>query len=202
MDPDTQLMARIFTAWGPLIEQVSKASSVPPAFLAALMANESGGDRTARRLEPLVLAHLAQVALGERVSFSPPGAKHALLKEDILNFCTTGVGAPWPLQLAAIGQLAFLARSWGLLQIMGWHVIELSIPAAKLLDPAGNLSTGLVLLTWFAEHYNLALASEFEELLRCWNTGDPIGETRDRHYVPNALRRKQIYESLERGDPT
>ncbi len=55
---DAQLMQAIKTNWGKEISIACASSSVPQAFLAALIANESGGKPDATRYEPAVSARL------------------------------------------------------------------------------------------------------------------------------------------------
>jgi hypothetical protein len=51
-------MGHIREYWGALIQAACQYSSVPPAFLGALIANESGGKEKATRFEPGVFARL------------------------------------------------------------------------------------------------------------------------------------------------
>ena len=211
MDPETLLMSRIRHVWGSLIYAATRTSSVPAAFLAALVANESRGNSAAERFEPQVFVHLAGVALGGP-NYSPPGIKRPLDARNVLKFCAPLCTAPTPPlpsndTVLALNRLKWLATSFGLTQIMGWHAIEFDLPPLDrhfpdLVTPAGNFRTALLLLAWFAEHYGLALDREFPQLFHCWNTGDPKEQTSDPNYVAHGLRRLQIYQQLERGDPT
>ena len=58
MNPDQALMRTIKSEWGTLISYCCSTSSVPPAFLAALIAGESGGDPHATRYEPAVFRRM------------------------------------------------------------------------------------------------------------------------------------------------
>jgi hypothetical protein len=60
MTPDETLMHEIKEHWGTLISHCCSTSSVPPAFIAALIANESGGQPEVTRYEPAVFTRLAQ----------------------------------------------------------------------------------------------------------------------------------------------
>ena len=51
-------MASIAQDWGQMIASACHLSSVPPEFLAALIANETGGDPAKTRFEPGVFARL------------------------------------------------------------------------------------------------------------------------------------------------
>ena len=62
-DPETALMQLIHDQYGAAIATACASSSVPPAFLAALIANESGGNPNAQRFEPAMFLQIAQVML-------------------------------------------------------------------------------------------------------------------------------------------
>ncbi|MGH9448527.1 MAG: hypothetical protein ACRD3O_22825, partial [Terriglobia bacterium] len=51
VQPEAALMNRIHARWNADILSATRGSSVIPAFLAALAANESGGDPAARAFE-------------------------------------------------------------------------------------------------------------------------------------------------------
>ena len=53
-----QLMAQIKVQWSSLIEEIVAQSPIQSAFLAALIAGESGGNPTATRFEPAVYTRL------------------------------------------------------------------------------------------------------------------------------------------------
>ncbi|PYU98192.1 MAG: hypothetical protein DMG26_19275, partial [Acidobacteria bacterium] len=72
---DLQALLRIFERCHVWIDAASKASSVPPAFLGALTANESAGSRTAARFEPAVYRHLQAVACGQAPAYGSIGAR-------------------------------------------------------------------------------------------------------------------------------
>lgn len=55
---DAELMSAISAQWDSLIRRVVSRSSLPAPFLAALVANESGGDPQASRYEPKVFQRL------------------------------------------------------------------------------------------------------------------------------------------------
>ena len=57
-------MLRIKTRWHAAITEACKYSSVPPEFLAALIAGESGGDPEAKRFEARVFRKLCVVRAG------------------------------------------------------------------------------------------------------------------------------------------
>jgi hypothetical protein len=194
-------MAEIHERWGGYISGACHSSSIPPEFLATLIANESGGDNEKPpRFEPGVYLHLAAVQKG---TASPGDVLHhrpahfgSILKGD-LNFFTDE-------------NLRAFASSWGLTQIMGYHLLKKpwSLASAQwpvkgdpnpLLDPAFNLHQALKLLGGFAQEFQLDPRLEYEEMFRCWNSGRPDGKTFDPHYVENGLARIEIYKKVASG---
>jgi hypothetical protein len=181
---------------------------VSPAFLAALVANESAGYGNAQRFEPAVYRHLKSLASGERPPYS--GHDRAALEgeiEEMLHAKSTTFHASFlnPLgescatDLAAWQEEALreLATSWGYTQIMGYHLIGRSGTARDLLEPRFHFRFALELLADFAERYQLDVTREFAEMFRCWNTGQPYGATTDPRYVDKGLRRMAIYRRFE-----
>src|SRR5258708_34549799 len=108
---DTELMQSIKTKWGTTIDDVCSASSIPPAFLAALVANEDGahgGDPAAKRFEKLVLAQLWQVLMGRAASYEGIG------RMDLLGYvcnCAPLVTGPTNIPSDALNRIAALANS-------------------------------------------------------------------------------------------
>ena len=89
-----------------------------------------------------------------------------------------------------------LATSWGFTQIMGYHLIGRSGTVRDLVDPAYHYRLAVEMLNEFGRQYRLDLASEFPEMFRCWNSGQPNGRTYDPHYVDNGLRRMAVYRQI------
>ena len=171
-------MAGIRQRWGPILASSCRLSSVPESFLAALVANESGGDPAARRFEVGVFKHLRAVAAGTEPHFGSIVARHLNGADD--------------------EALRGLASSWGLTQIMGYHILGRGIAHAYLLaDPVLNLHLACRLLSEFAERFDLDVTHEFAELLCCWNSGRPDGKTFDPKYCEKGLQRMQTYKSME-----
>lgn len=82
--------------------------------------------------------------------------------------------------------LRALATSYGLSQIMGWHMINnLKGKISDLRDPSKNLVYTIQLMRIVAGTY--LKAKNYEACLRIWNTGRPQGKTYDPNYVHNAL---------------
>ena len=194
--PDVLLMQKIHAQWGTLVSTAVESTPIPEKFLAALIANESGGDPAANRFEPAVLTKLWAVLAGRLPNYG------AITAADLRNFVcgfTATVTAPREIPANVFERLDELAHSWGLTQIMGYHVLEwLDIPGwyrsvDDLRAPAPKLRSAALLLTQFANRFTLDLSSDFSALLHCWNAGSPEAPTFDPAYVPNALRRMDLY---------
>lgn len=195
-------MKQIHEKWGGLIQAAAHTSTAPEAFLAALVAGESNGDAAAKRFEPSVFERLLEVCLGKRAAFSVAGIHRPLGAVDLLGYiCKTGT---LPSFVDELRNAADLATSFGLTQIMGWHMVELyqedKLEKMKT-DPAGQLEMTMQLLVVFANKYDLDLAKETEAMFTCWNTGEPDGHTYDPNYVANGQRRIQIYQQITAPPP-
>jgi hypothetical protein len=197
-DANTILMRSIKEHWSAEIAAACQASSVLPAFLAALIANESDGKNDAQRFEPVVFERLKEVLLGARPHYAPAGIKRPITKQDLLAYCDPGTPEERGDFSTALQCLHNLATSWGLTQIMGWHLVEFNsgLGTAWLATPGGNLQFATRLLAWFAEHYDLDRASEHAKFLACWNTGEPMGVTYDPQYIPKGIARMAIWDKL------
>jgi len=195
--PDVLLMQKIYAQWGTLISTAVEGTLIPEKFLAALVANESGGDPAANRFEPAVLTKLWAVLVGRLPNYG--AITGADLRNFVRGFTATPVTAPALIPGNVFERLDELAHSWGLTQIMGYHVLECAnIPGwyrtvDDLRAPAPNLRSATLLLTQFANRFTLDLSSDFSALLHCWNAGSPLAPTFDPAYVPNALRRMDLY---------
>src|SRR5579875_3895400 len=66
---ERRLVQRVFERCDEVIEEACAASSVPPEFLGALAANESGGCADATRFEPAEYRHPQAVAEGRSPAF-------------------------------------------------------------------------------------------------------------------------------------
>lgn len=197
---ELDLMQEIRTAWHDTIVAAVANTAIPEKFVAALIANESNGKPTAKRFEPLVLVHLWEVALGRQAAYS------RFMRHDLVNylagFTSTPVNAPATLPANVFQKLDELATSWGLTQIMGYHVLEWFDISGwyrtvdDLRVPEHELRCASLLLTQFANEFSLDLASDFSALFHCWNTGKPDGQTADASYTPNGIRRMDLYGSI------
>lgn len=87
---------------------------------------------------------------------------------------------------ASDAALRALATSYGLSQIMGWHMINnLKGAIADLRDPSKHLRYTILLMMIVAGVF--LRKKDYESCLRIWNTGKPKGKTYDPNYVHNAL---------------
>jgi len=193
---DQELMQFIKAKYGATIDQVCSASSVPPAFLAALIANESGGNIDAKRFEPNVLVSLWQVLLGRKAAYGAIG--RANLVRFVSGVSEIPVQVPAAVRSDTYQLLDSLAHSWGLTQIMGYHCLESGFIAQPsiLQYPTLSLEMTIKMLTKFAAEFHLDIASDFSDLLHCWNAGSPGAATFDPHYVNNAMIRMDAYKAL------
>jgi hypothetical protein len=205
---ERRLVERVFARCHGAIAESCRYSSVPAEFLGALVANESGANPQAVRFEPAVYRHLKAVAEGKRPTYA--GLSRRDLDEEVAEmlhpkagafhavFLTGAFRATHARELAASRDEARreLASSWGLTQIMGYHLVGRSGTVRDLVEPGFHFRLALELLAQFAERYQLDLRREFEEMFRCWNTGQPYGETFDPHYVEKGFRRLRIYRRL------
>jgi hypothetical protein len=190
---DVALMRRIRARWAGPIAEACRYSSLSDNFIAALIANESGGNECARRFEPHVFAKLKATRDGKAT------APHA----------ASGIGGG-DLKGADDETLTRLAASYGLTQIMGYHLLdsrfkiqdsrwEIQNPKCdprRLFDAQFNLQTALRILAEFCQRFNLDPKNEFAEMFCCWNTGQPYGATFDPEYVAKGLARMNIYGEL------
>ena len=191
---ETTLLTNIKTAWGTAITEACKTSSVPETFLAALVANESGGKSNAKRFESAVLVSLWQVLLGRKTAYG------SIQRADLVSY-VTGLSAipavaPSMVRADTYQRLDALASSWGLTQIMGYHMIGTSHDVEDLVDCDVAFQQTLRMLAAFAQEFSLDVTKDFEEMFRCWNTGRPDGQTFDPAYVNNGLVRMAIWTSL------
>lgn len=208
-DANTALMQKIRGEWGDTIVLACASSSVPPSFVAALVANESGGDASAKRFEKGVLDSLWEVLLGRAPSYG------SLKRDDLLRFLcpppiafTSGdvtvasftSGGP-PELPDSMQRLDGLATSFGLTQVMGYEAIAFHLDGVqRLADPAGELPITLRMLADFASRFGLDLSASSDaaagELFDCWNSGRPHAPTADPQYIPRGLARMKIYAEL------
>lgn len=199
MSAETELMQTIREKYGDAIAAACASSPIPPALLAGLIANESGGIAGATRLETNVLLQLWDVMAGRKAAYGSIG------QQDLTRFLMGSVSMMGGLDrilIAAVTQFDSLARSWGLTQIMGYNALGRGFAPSQLAEPARNLRIAVILLKEFVDRFHLDLVNGgYADLLHCWNTGHPSGTTADPAYTANGLRRAVLYSQLS-GDPT
>jgi len=173
---DRATMRGIFDRWGETISEACKYSSLPPEFLASLIANESGGNPDKTQFDADAYRCLWTVRAGAELRYL------SITQEDLL----------------ALGnkELRELATSWGLTQIKGNQVLRERESPRRLLHPVFNLHKAVELIAVFCEYCQLDPRVEFADLFRCWKTGRPDGTTLDREYVEDGLRRLVICREL------
>jgi len=173
---DHELMRFIADRWGKAIWTACRSSSVPPEFMAALIANESSADAEKKQFREEVYERLICVRGGK-------------------NFHSLSVT---PQQLRAMNedQMVELATAWGLTQVMGYHVLGNGSLPRHLLVPEYNLISALQRLAVFSEQCGIDLRAEFEDLFRCWAAGRPDGTPADRAYVETGMRRLGLYREI------
>ena len=190
MGREENLMARIKRDWGQLIAAECKLSSVPEAFVAALIANESGGRLdNPPRFEPHVYKSFQAVLMGNRPSYN------GLNQSQLLVALTDSKGK------IDDAKLRLISSSIGLTQIMGFHVLRDNKEPEKLLEPKFNLRSCLKLIACFHEWYGLDTRNEFSAMFRTWNSGQPDGKTFDPGYVNLGLLRMNLYRGLSKDEP-
>lgn len=192
-DANTILMQSIRDKWGSAIDVAARNSTVPAAFLAALIAGESGGNPDAKRFERGVLSSLWEVLQGRASAYG------SIARSSVMAFiCDPTVVHPLgPSDVStALQLLDGLATSWGLTQIMGYESIPFVIAISDLQAAGSGLRVTCRMLAIFGERFHLDLTKDFDAMLRCWNAGRPHQATYDPNYVPNALARMQIYQQL------
>jgi hypothetical protein len=196
-------MQSIKDKFGAVIDDACKDSSVPPEFLAALIANETGGNPNAKRFERGVLASLWEILQGRTAAFGSIG------RTDVLKFIAPAPGDLQPPSdiwsfisgsiTGAMQRLDSLATSWGLTQIMGYEGIPFGCETSVFTDPLSSLHYTLRMLAEFENRFQLDPTKDFDEMFRCWNSGRPHAATSDPQYSPNGLARMQIYKGLSAG---
>ena len=206
-----RLLARVSARCESVMREACRQSSVPVEFLAALTANESGGNALAARFEPAVYTRLQSLFSAKRKAWG--GMRTADLHLELREmFRTRGTARhAFPIarllasdraaSLAALPDacLRDLATSWGPTQIMGYQMVNRRGTVRDLLDLPAHYRIALELLSEFADRFQIDVSHEFEPLFRCWNTGQPDGRTVDPAYVEIGLRRIELYRQMLDG---
>jgi hypothetical protein len=175
------------------IHEAAAGTLIPPEFLAALVANETGGDPTKKRFEKNVLLELWEVIQGRAPKFG------SISGADLLRAVTwipTTAGSQGAIVMVSMRSLDALATSWGLTQIMGYQSIPLGFQVEDLHNPAESLHHSQRILMDFVSEFKINPATDAEKLFHCWNTGRPAATTMDPSYAANGLARMEIYRDL------
>lgn len=172
------LMLHLYHSLHPEIQRAAKGTDISPEYMAALISIESSppGNRASERFEPNVYQHLLK------------------LKKD---------GTSWGgLSRSAVSnysdkQLKELATSFGLVQIMGYHCIQLGCEVAEL--------RGDYQLQWAAAYMQFHYAKQarrrdWSACFRIHNTGRPNGRPHRSDYVERGLIRMQYYKNWIKKD--
>lgn len=179
----------IRTKWGRQIAAACAGTAVPESFLAALVANETGGDQTKTRFESSAFGQMCEVVAGQRAHYQNLGAQDFQLP-------------PAVSMKDGLRILKDYATSRGLTQIMGYQALLFNRSFSVFSDPDEHLKFAVILLVQFANRWDLELpepndarnVSDLEKLFACWNCGRPFPEkTFDPHYCANGLLRMNLY---------
>lgn len=209
-DLDRGLMQRVYERFNQTIVAAVANTGLPGSFLAALTANESSGRLDAFFFEPKVYEHLKAVASGQSVAYGSIALK-SLVSAFQQNFDAKDEKfQAWLMALhesEAVhtitqfedADLRALSTSWGLTQIMGYHVVGRKIAVRELLNPDIHYRLATQILGDFAQRFGLKLSRDWEALFRCWNTGRPEGITFDPEYVSKALERMKLYGHISQS---
>ncbi len=193
-------MARIRERWGRTIGEASHVASFPPEFLAALIANESGGSPEARRFEPQVYERLTNLPAqaGIRDPEKRRVAASSLGLTQIMGYHAVRRGVD-PARLFdpefnlrfAVQMLADFAGRWDLDSRLRGNDTQAVTPAPAVVPAKAGT------------HRGFTPAGVYAALFRCWNTGSPKGKTHDPNYIAKGLARMKIYAELAlESEPT
>jgi len=173
---EKSLMSKIKSEWGAFIVRAVAGTPLPEAFIAALIAGESGGSNNAKRFEPGVYRHLVRVQAGL-------STRYGVLAESDLSGLSDEA-------------LRGLATSWGATQVMGYNALCHGVDYLTLETPGVSMALTVRMLLGFAKEFNLDPAKDFGALFKCWNTGRPDGKTSEALYAYNGLGRMRLYAEV------
>jgi hypothetical protein len=188
IDQETALMRTIRDTMAAPIRAAIVSSAIPESFVAALVANESGGNAGATRYEPYELGQFALVLCGDRQDYQ--GITSAVLLGKILSGNVSD----------AVKKLVNICTSWGPTQIMGWHAIKDGYPIGDLSLLRSHFARAAGYLAAFQREFPQTAQrtdTAWFDLFTCWNAGRPGNPTSDPTYSARGLRRMKIYEGLQ-----
>jgi hypothetical protein len=199
---------------GERIRQIAAISSAPAAFWAALTANESGVDllrgkphREICRREKQVFAALCLVAGGFDTRYGQvhlEGMGNEVAEEmRPATYHEDNVDVTVRVAKQAIGQLLTIenilrwASSWGYTQLMGYHCLRWGDATVEdLRNPDVHYRLAARLLAGECQRFGVDMTREFEAMGRIWNAGRPDGKTYLPGYIPDLMRRMEIWKGL------
>jgi hypothetical protein len=188
MTPEQELMQKIKAACDPWILDAINRTPFPAALLAAITANESGGNPAAARFEPAVMGQLAMVLTGRRANYGTIGA------QDIADYIVTA-GSVAAADVART--LINLSTSYGPTQIMGYEALAGKYGIADLSNLQKHYPRAVAMLEDFRKRFDIATdGSDWAEFFDCWNTGRPHAQTADPQYISRGLARMTLYTTL------
>jgi hypothetical protein len=211
VDPSSEraLMLRIYEKWHSEIVAATRNSALSAPFLAALTANESGGDPLAHAFEAGVYGQLQAVIRGQQPGFGSIVAADLIQLAEQDFEAQQGASAPQTSQgtsqfsgvSPAVQEkvLRQMATSWGLTQIMGYQTIKRKKTVQDLLNPASHYAFAVELLEELGRRFHLNLSEDAEPLFRSWNSGRPNGKTFDCDYVSRGMERLRLYSAIARA---
>ena len=178
---ELDLMRRVRRLAGPYIDAIAPLTSVPPAFLAALTAGESGvylihNTVIPARFEPAVYYALQDVRDGKREHYGQITQKMLVGRPNV--------------------DVSRYASSWGFTQIMGYHALRWGADISELNRAERHYTHTVRLLVENASDFGLDLTRDFSDMATVWNTGKTDGKTHDPEYVPNLLRRMKLWAEV------
>src|SRR5437016_11821734 len=158
---EQRVVARVFQRCHAAIVHACQSSSVPPEFLGALTANESGGNARAARFEPAVYRHLGAVIAGESPAYGSLAADALQAKLGLVahrkseDYHAQFLNPPFAAEQRSVlseledETLRELSTSWGYTQIMGYHLVGRAGAVPDLLEPDFHFLLALRLLAEF-----------------------------------------------------
>jgi hypothetical protein len=187
--------------FGQRIADACRHSSVPPAFLAALISNEAG--KYSRTHPDVISGKFKAGDVNENATRFEPGVYEDLISLRDRGYCFVGGKrrstynniTRADIATATDEHIKALSRSYQITQIMGWSMVKM------LKGTLADLKSSEKHLPLAVERLEIVAgpqlrAHRFDQVLRIWNTGSPNGKTYDAAYVPNGLAVMDAYADL------
>ncbi len=183
---ERELMRRIRGTCGRQIEEATQGDMMRAALLAAITANESGGNGLVYRFEPSTYCRLHSLLKGEDEDVE------GITREQFENFLN-GAKA----EAARVALLRKAAGRHGYTQIPGCCAVRWKVPLEALLEKERHFHLAARRLEELRLEFHLNPESHALELGRAWNTGHPMGRTRSPLYSWRLGLRRSLY--LQKG---